>query len=124
MFYEEELDVPLVLFNEVLDHVLRIDRIFRQPQVSGHLSSLKESNVSGVCLKSCLTRLPAGSFAVNWCEWSWQNHAVKICGMDEWTQCFSSQGLWSLFCKLIIKRCLCCPDSPLLQLLLEEKTMV
>ena len=25
-FYEEELDVPLVLFNEVLDHVLRIDR--------------------------------------------------------------------------------------------------
>lgn len=34
MFYEEELDVPLVLFNEVLDHVLRIDRIFRQPQVS------------------------------------------------------------------------------------------
>ena len=29
-FYEEELDVPLVLFNEVLDHLLRIDRIFRQ----------------------------------------------------------------------------------------------
>lgn len=26
VFYEEELDVPLVLFNEVLDHVLRIDR--------------------------------------------------------------------------------------------------
>ncbi|XP_037072682.1 LOW QUALITY PROTEIN: dynein heavy chain, cytoplasmic-like [Pollicipes pollicipes] len=35
VFYEEELDVPLVLFNEVLDHVLRIDRIYRQPQ--GHL---------------------------------------------------------------------------------------
>ena len=35
VFYEEELDVSLVLFNEVLDHVLRIDRIFRQPQ--GHL---------------------------------------------------------------------------------------
>ena len=35
VFYEEELDVPLVLFNEVIDHVLRIDRIFRQPQ--GHL---------------------------------------------------------------------------------------
>lgn len=34
VFYEEELDVPLVLFNEVLDHVLRIDRIFKQPQVS------------------------------------------------------------------------------------------
>lgn len=35
VFYEEELDVPLVLFNEVLDHVLRIDRIFRQQQ--GHV---------------------------------------------------------------------------------------
>ncbi|XP_055310948.1 dynein heavy chain, cytoplasmic isoform X4 [Sitodiplosis mosellana] len=35
IFYEEELDVPLVLFDEVLEHVLRIDRIFRQPQ--GHL---------------------------------------------------------------------------------------
>ncbi|EDV24404.1 uncharacterized protein TRIADDRAFT_24890 [Trichoplax adhaerens] len=35
VFYEEELDVPLVLFNEVLDHVLRIDRIFKQTQ--GHL---------------------------------------------------------------------------------------
>ncbi|KAJ2138918.1 dynein heavy chain, partial [Coemansia sp. RSA 788] len=34
VFYEEELDVPLVLFNDVLDHVLRIDRVFRQPQ--GH----------------------------------------------------------------------------------------
>ena len=30
--------MPLVLFNEVLDHVLRIDRIFRQPQVSSVLS--------------------------------------------------------------------------------------
>jgi dynein heavy chain 1, cytosolic len=27
--------VPLVLFNDVLDHVLRIDRVFRQ--VQGHL---------------------------------------------------------------------------------------
>ena len=34
-FYEEEVDVPLVLFDEVLDHVLRIDRIFKQPR--GHL---------------------------------------------------------------------------------------
>ncbi|KAI9017153.1 dynein heavy chain [Gaertneriomyces semiglobifer] len=34
-FYEEELDVPLVLFNDVLEHVLRIDRVYRQMQ--GHL---------------------------------------------------------------------------------------
>lgn len=33
-FHEEELDVPLVLFDEVLDHVLRLDRIFQQNQ--GH----------------------------------------------------------------------------------------
>ena len=35
VFYEEELDVPLVLFNDVLDHVLRIDRVFHQ--IQGHL---------------------------------------------------------------------------------------
>ncbi|KAJ8607590.1 hypothetical protein MRB53_040174 [Persea americana] len=34
-FCEEELDVPLVLFNDVLEHVLRIDRVFRQSQ--GHV---------------------------------------------------------------------------------------
>ena len=34
-FCEEELDVPLILFNDVLEHVLRVDRVFRQPQ--GHL---------------------------------------------------------------------------------------
>ena len=34
VFYEEELDVPLVLFDQVLDHVLRIDRVLRQPM--GH----------------------------------------------------------------------------------------
>ena len=35
VFHEEELDVPLVLFNDVLEHVLRIDRVFRQ--IQGHL---------------------------------------------------------------------------------------
>ena len=34
VFQEEELDVQLVVFDEVLDHILRIDRVFRQPQ--GH----------------------------------------------------------------------------------------
>ena len=34
-FCEEEVDVPLILFDDVLEHVLRIDRVFRQPQ--GHL---------------------------------------------------------------------------------------
>lgn len=34
-FYEEELDVPLVLYDDMLEHVLRIDRVFHQPQ--GHV---------------------------------------------------------------------------------------
>ncbi|ODQ81979.1 hypothetical protein BABINDRAFT_160194 [Babjeviella inositovora NRRL Y-12698] len=34
-FSEEELDVSLVLYDDLLDHVLRIDRVLRQPQ--GHL---------------------------------------------------------------------------------------
>ena len=34
-FCEEEVDTPIILFDDVLEHVLRIDRVFRQPQ--GHL---------------------------------------------------------------------------------------
>ncbi|XP_066987022.1 dynein heavy chain, cytoplasmic isoform X2 [Macrobrachium rosenbergii] len=53
VFYEEELDVPLVLFNEVLDHVLRIDRIYRQPQ--GHLLLIGASGAG----KTTLSRFVA-----------------------------------------------------------------
>jgi len=35
VFNEEELDVQLVIYNELLDHILRIDRVLRQPL--GHL---------------------------------------------------------------------------------------
>jgi dynein cytoplasmic 1 heavy chain len=42
------VDVPLVLFNDVLDHVLRIDRVFRQPQ--GHLILIGISGSGKVCL--------------------------------------------------------------------------
>jgi dynein heavy chain 1 len=35
VFYEEELDIKLVLFDEVLDQILCINRVFSQPQ--GHL---------------------------------------------------------------------------------------
>ncbi|KTW31656.1 dynein heavy chain [Pneumocystis jirovecii RU7] len=34
-FCEEEVDAPLILFDDVLDHLLRIDRVFNQSQ--GHL---------------------------------------------------------------------------------------
>jgi dynein heavy chain 1 len=49
-FYEEEMDIPLVLFHSALDHILRIDRVFRQPQ--GHLLLI---GISG-CGKSTLCR--------------------------------------------------------------------
>jgi dynein heavy chain 1 len=35
IFREEELDIKLVIFDEVLEHILRIDRVLRQPL--GHL---------------------------------------------------------------------------------------
>jgi dynein heavy chain 1, cytosolic len=35
VFYEEELNVQLVIFDQVLDHITRIDRVLRQPL--GHL---------------------------------------------------------------------------------------
>ena len=50
VFYEEELDVPLVLFNDVLDHVLRIDRVFRQ--VQGHLLLIGVSGSGKVGLRN------------------------------------------------------------------------
>ena len=51
VFYEEELDVPLVLFNDVLDHVLRIDRVFRQ--IQGHLLLIGVSGSGKVSLTIC-----------------------------------------------------------------------
>jgi dynein heavy chain 1 len=48
IFHEEELDVQLVLFNDVLDHVLRIDRVFRQ--VQGHLLLIGVSGSGKVCV--------------------------------------------------------------------------
>ena len=50
VFYEEELDVPLVIFDEVLDHVLRIDNVLRHPM--GHLLLVGDSGVG----KTVLTR--------------------------------------------------------------------
>lgn len=49
-FYEEVLDVPLVVFDSVLDHILRIDRVLKQPL--GHLLLVGASGVG----KTTLTR--------------------------------------------------------------------
>eukprot|EP00522_Entomoneis_paludosa_P000277 CAMPEP_0172474334 /NCGR_PEP_ID=MMETSP1065-20121228/69303_1 /TAXON_ID=265537 /ORGANISM="Amphiprora paludosa, Strain CCMP125" /LENGTH=4205 /DNA_ID=CAMNT_0013232513 /DNA_START=82 /DNA_END=12699 /DNA_ORIENTATION=- len=48
VFYEEELDVPLVVFDEVLEHVLRIDRVLRQPM--GHLLLVGDSGAGKTVL--------------------------------------------------------------------------
>jgi dynein heavy chain 1, cytosolic len=48
VFYEEELDVPLVVFDDVLEHVLRIDRVLRQPM--GHLLLVGDSGAGKTVL--------------------------------------------------------------------------
>ncbi len=48
VFYEEELDVPLVVFDQVLDHVLRIDRVLRQPM--GHCLLVGDSGAGKTVL--------------------------------------------------------------------------
>ncbi|OQR92538.1 dynein heavy chain [Achlya hypogyna] len=48
VFYEEELNVPLVVFDSVIDHVLRIDRVLRQPL--GHLLLVGESGAGKTVL--------------------------------------------------------------------------
>ena len=65
VFYEEELDVPLVVFDEVLEHILRIDRVLRQPM--GH----------------CLLVGDSGSR---------KDGAQQICELDEWTEHLPDQS--------------------------------
>lgn len=52
-FYEEELNVPLVIFDDVLEHILRIDRVLKQP--IGHLLLVGASGVG----KTTLSRFVA-----------------------------------------------------------------
>jgi dynein heavy chain 1 len=52
-FYEEELNVQLVVFDAVIEHILRIDRVLRQPL--GHLLLVGASGVG----KTTLTRFVA-----------------------------------------------------------------
>jgi dynein heavy chain 1 len=48
VFYEEELDGPLVIFDEVLEHILRIDRVLRQPM--GHCLLVGDSGAGKTVL--------------------------------------------------------------------------
>lgn len=51
-FCEEEVDTPIVLYDEAIDHILKIDRVFRQPQ--GHLILI---GISGSGKVKCLAPL-------------------------------------------------------------------
>eukprot|EP00830_Metopus_es_P014557 TRINITY_DN3901_c0_g1_i1.p1 TRINITY_DN3901_c0_g1~~TRINITY_DN3901_c0_g1_i1.p1 ORF type:complete len:1012 (-),score=209.87 TRINITY_DN3901_c0_g1_i1:2492-5527(-) len=48
VFYEEEINVPIVVFDSVLDHILRIDRVLRQP--IGHMLLVGASGVGKTTL--------------------------------------------------------------------------
>ncbi|MCQ2815661.1 MAG: AAA family ATPase [archaeon] len=48
IFYEEELNVPLVIFDSVLENILRIDRVLKQPV--GHLLLVGASGVGKTTL--------------------------------------------------------------------------
>ena len=82
VFYEEELDVPLVLFNDVLDHVLRIDRVFRQ--VQGHLLLIGVSGSGKVRDLHC-SLCQRAQVSVD--------YFVSFRCLDEWPQHLPNQGL-------------------------------
>lgn len=82
VFCEEELDVQLVLFNDVLDHVLRIDRVFRQ--IQGHLLLI---GVSGGGKVSSQIIPKADDL----------DDAFSLCCLDEWSQLLPSQSLEQIY---------------------------
>ncbi len=47
-FYEEVVNTPIVVFQSVLDHILRIDRVLRQPL--GHCLLVGKSGVGKTTL--------------------------------------------------------------------------
>lgn len=86
VFYEEELDVPLVLFNDVLDHVLRIDRVFRQ--VQGHLLLIGVSGSGKVWGLYCFIHQKVHISV---------DHPISFRCLDEWPQYLPDQGLQQVY---------------------------
>jgi len=86
VFYEEELDVPLVLFNDVLDHVLRIDRVFRQ--IQGHLLLIGVSGSGKV--RALVVNMIAMLIIVT-------DNFVSVRGLDEWLEHFSNQSIQQIY---------------------------
>ena len=88
VFYEE-LDVPLVLFNDVLDHVLRIDCVFRQ--VQGHLLLISVSG-SGKYVSSSPISCQNVSATYNI-----PDHSFMVRRLDEWSQYLPDQSLKQIY---------------------------
>ncbi|CAH7683396.1 hypothetical protein PPACK8108_LOCUS16879 [Phakopsora pachyrhizi] len=83
VFYEEELDVPLVLFKDVLDHVLRINRVFQQTALSRFVVWMNDLSLFQIKVHNKYT---ADDFDDNLCTVLQQSgcKAEKICFiMDE-----------------------------------------
>jgi dynein heavy chain 1 len=76
VFYEEELDVPLVIFDEVLEHILRIDRVLRQPM--GHLLLCGDSGAG----KTVLSKFVSWMNGLN----IFQIKAHSRYGMDDFSE--------------------------------------
>lgn len=89
VFHEEELDVQLVLFNDVLDHVLRIDRVFRQ--VQGHLLLIGVSG-SGKVRDHCFLALVLALLILMNID-----HSLSICRLDERPEHLPDQGFKQIY---------------------------
>ena len=90
VFHEEELDVQLVLFNDILDHVLRIDRVFRQ--IQGHVLLI---GVSGG------GKVSKAAFALQCANHRTTDHTIQVCSVDERSQHLPDQSLQQIHgCRL------------------------
>lgn len=95
-FYEEELDVKLVLFDEVLDHILRIDRVLRQPL--GHLLLIGAAGAGQlICtMDTCMhanISFKSAALTVFICFLLFiffrQDHPFEVCELDAEYECIS-----------------------------------
>lgn len=93
VFYEEELDVPLVVFDEVLEHVLRIDRVLRcvhDVTLATHVFLLFcDANLSFSHFKQQATD---GTRVAGWRLWCWQDCSEQVCQLDERIKHFPNQS--------------------------------
>ena len=108
-FMEEELDVPIVMFQEVVDNILRINRVFNQKQ--GHVLLLGQSGSGKTLLAQTLARILDVPFAIvdatTLTEAGYVGEQRRICSV--FPRCFYETVLISLsrrkICVLLRKSC-------------------